>query len=98
MSEEGHISHDEFPANVCVKYQAVGENVAQAYGNPYDAVLLLHRLMHDEGPCPHQPCTEEELETHGHYLNHVSPYYTHVGIGIYHDAYGVTWLTEDFTG
>jgi uncharacterized protein YkwD len=97
MASEGFISHDQFPADLCSTYALAGENVGEAPGDPDTAVLVLHRLMMKEGPCPHRTCTTRDLAAHGHYLNLINPSYRRVGIGVYVRA-GTTWLTEDFTG
>ena len=94
MALEGQISHDQFPADVRVPHRHAGENVgvdAQPSGN---AVLELHRLMIDEGPCTPTACTGPGYERHGHYLNLVNPVYRPVGIGIV-VKHGATWLTAD---
>jgi uncharacterized protein YkwD len=96
MALRGQISHDQFPADVCVPHRYAGENVGFDAQPPTSAVLELHRLMMDEGPCAPIDCTGSVYEQHGHYLNLVNPLYTHVGIGIV-SRKGATWLTEDFT-
>jgi hypothetical protein len=96
MALQGQISHDQFPADVCVPHRYAGENVGFDAQPPSSAVLELHRLMIDEGPCPPTACTGPAYERHGHYLNLVNPVYRHVGIGIV-VKHGATWLTEDFT-
>lgn len=96
MAAEGYISHDQFPADICVARQTAGENVGEAGGDPLQAVLWLHRSMMSEGPCPDKRCPGDEFEAHGHFLNLVNPAFRRVGIGIY-TASGTTWLTEDFT-
>jgi uncharacterized protein YkwD len=97
MALQGQISHDQFPADVCVPHTYAAENVGEdpqsSVGN---AVLELHRLMMDEGPCATTGCTGTAYEQHGHYLNLVNPRYKRVGIGIV-VTHGATWLTEDFT-
>jgi hypothetical protein len=96
MALAGQISHDQFPADVCVPHRYAGENVGFAAQPPDSAVVALHRLMMDEGPCRPTRCTGPAYEQHGHYLNLVNPVYRHVGIGIVVQQ-GATWLTEDFT-
>ena len=95
MAQLGYISHDQFPADLCVRHTIAGENVGAAYGNPRDAIPFLHSTMLKEGPCIHQPCSLGEFAAHGHYTNLVNPQYTRLGIGIY-SKNGITWLTEDF--
>jgi uncharacterized protein YkwD len=96
MAHMGAISHDQFPADVCLPHTAAGENVGVASGDPAAAVLWIHHSMMNEGPCPHTGCPGAELEQHGHYLNLLNPAYRHVGIGIVVQN-EITWLTEDFT-
>lgn len=97
MAREGYISHDQFPADICVPYHHIGENAGVAAGTPLGAVLELQRVMMAEGPCPNPACPHGEFDQHGHYLNLIDPAYRHIGIGIV--VYGgQTWLTEDFTG
>lgn len=96
MAAAGVISHDQFPADICVKYLSAGENVGQGVGDPTSAVLQLHRQMMAEGPCPHNPCTNAEFAVHGHYLNLVSRSFRHIGIGIVVTG-NTVWLTENFT-
>ncbi|HEX6508430.1 MAG TPA: CAP domain-containing protein [Chloroflexota bacterium] len=95
MAATGAISHDQFPADVCIPHTYVGENVGEDTDTPSTAVLNLHSLMMKEGPCPQSPCTGANFEAHGHYLNLVNPTYKRVGIGIV-AVNGTTWLTEDF--
>lgn len=97
MAREGQISHDQFPADICVPHTYAAENVGEApRGSASAAVLELHRLMMDEGPCETSACTGAAYEQHGHYMNLLNPRYKHVGIGIVVKN-GATWLTEDFT-
>jgi hypothetical protein len=99
MAALGMPTHDGFPADICTPVLAAGENVGYAFGQPsvQSAVLLLHRQMMAEGPCPHAKCTAPQFEQHGHYLNLTSPYFSRVGIGILIRD-GAVWLTEDFLG
>lgn len=91
------ISHDQFPADICVRFTTAGENVGLAFGSVLAASLQLEQLMYAEGPCPHKSCPGGEYEQHGHFLNIINPRYKRVGIGIYAKA-GTVWLTEDFVG
>ena len=91
------ISHDQFPADVCVPFFTAGENVGVAPGDATAAALLIEHMMYAEGPCPHKGCPRNEYHLHGHYLNIINPAFKHVGIGIYVKA-RIVWLTEDFTG
>jgi hypothetical protein len=95
MAEQGILSHDQFPADICIPHTIAAENVGVYFGR-HDAVFLIHHAMMSEGPCPDPSCPGKEREAHGHYLNLVNPLFRRVGIGIYiHN--GITWLTEDFT-
>jgi uncharacterized protein YkwD len=97
MALRGQISHDQFPADICVPHTWAAENVGEdPQSSISTAVLELHRLMMDEGPCTTSGCTGAAYEQHGHYINLVNPRYKHVGIGIVVKN-GATWLTEDFT-
>ncbi|HZU13314.1 MAG TPA: CAP domain-containing protein [Chloroflexota bacterium] len=97
MAQEGYISHDQFPGDVCVPYHLMAENVGVASGDPAAAVLWLQKDMMAEGPCPHHGCPRGEFEQHGHYLNLINPAYKQIGIGVVESG-GETWLTEDFVG
>lgn len=96
MAATGVASHDQFPADICVKYLSAAENVGQGFGDPTSAVLQLHQLMMNEGPCPHNPCTSSQFAAHGHYLNLINKTFKRVGIGIVVKGDSV-WLTENFT-
>lgn len=96
MALDGQISHDQFPSDVCVPYHYAAENVGFDPGSPPGAVIVLHNLMMDEGPCAKATCTGATYEQHAHYLNILNPRYRRVGIGIVL-KHGATWLTEDFT-
>lgn len=98
MAAVGYISHDQFPSDICVSYSYAGENVGMAPGSdPVHDVLVLQRMMMNEGPCPHAGCPNGEFETHGHYLNLTDKRYTHIGIGLIWKG-SALWLTESFTG
>jgi uncharacterized protein YkwD len=85
MEQEGYLSHDQFPADICIPFFAAGENVGYATGPEAQAIQYLHNLMMSEGPGG------------GHYDNIMNPYYTTVGLGLYY-VNGALWLTEDFVG
>lgn len=91
MAAEGFISHDQFPADVCIPYTTgAGENVGQ-YGmtSEWSDLVGINNLMLSE---PWSPgCTGN------HACNLRSTQYTTIGIGIYYTTSGA-WLTEDFTG
>lgn len=97
MAQQGAVSHDQFPADICVAHGFAGENVAQSPDASTAAVLGLHRWMMQEGPCPGGTCrTPAQFQDHGHYVNLMDPSFRHIGIGMYvHD--GNVWLTEDFS-
>lgn len=90
MAEIGQISHDQFPADICISYMTAGENVGEANtGSEWGDLTELDSLMMSE---PHSPgCTGN------HACNIISASFHQVGIGIYRSAAGTTWLTEDFT-
>jgi uncharacterized protein YkwD len=86
MSTIGHLAHDQFPSDVCIPWSSVGENVCQnANPNPRAVLLWCEQAMFGEGP------------SGGHYKNIVNRAFHTVGIGIFTDSRGTTWLTEDFT-
>ncbi len=95
MATLNAISHDEFPADICVNHLMSGENVGVAWGEPGDALPTLNRMMLAEGPCPGS-CSLGTWEQHAHYLNLMNATFHHVGLGVYVQD-GQTWLTEDFT-
>jgi len=89
MQQMGAISHDQFPADICISYSTAGENVGEdGSGNELGDLQWLDQAMMGE---PHSPgCTGN------HACNIISTAYHQVGIGIY-NINGTTWLTEDFT-
>lgn len=97
MAAIGHLAHDQFPTDICVPHVWAGENIGAAYGDPAQAALMLHRMMMNEGPCPHRSCPGDEFPAHGHYLNLINPRYTRIGIGVVVKD-DTVWLTENFTG
>ena len=96
MAINRRISHDQFPADVCVPHIFAGENVGFDYESPTGAVVQLNELMMQEGPCKASTCSGVSYERHGHYLNLLNPRFRRVGIGLVVKN-GGTWLTEDFT-
>ncbi len=97
MAVLGTITHDQFPADICVSHALAGENVGAEAAAPLTAVLDINASMMDEGPCPNKNCPGNEFADHGHYMNLVNPAYTRIGIGIV-VTNGSVWLTENFTG
>ncbi|HEY8685379.1 MAG TPA: hypothetical protein VIO57_07220, partial [Chloroflexota bacterium] len=92
MSQVGSISHDQFPADICIPYQTAGENVGEsASGNELTDLQNLDNLMMSE---PHDPTTCSTTVNHA--CNTINPKFTQVGIGIYY-INNTTWLSEDFT-
>jgi uncharacterized protein YkwD len=89
MASVGSISHDQFPADICVSYMTAGENVGEAgFGTETADLNWLDSSMMSE---PHSVgCSGN------HACNIISPSFHQVGIGIYR-VNNVTWLTEDFT-
>lgn len=100
MARSGNIWHvnshhalASFPKSICGPYHLAGENVGEASGSSLlDNVTLLDGMMMSE---PHSAHTCKVTVNHA--CNILSQAYTHVGIGLYVDAAGTTWLTEDFT-
>ncbi len=93
MAAVGYISHDQFPADVCVRWSTVGENVGENYsGNELTDLETMHREMMSE---THTAAYCKAYDNHA--CNILNTNYVQVGIGIY-VANGTTWLTEDFTG
>lgn len=97
MAVTNSMTHDQFPADICVTHVFAGENIGVAAGDPLTAVLSLNTTMMDEGACPTKNCPGNEFADHGHYMNLVNPGYTRIGIGIV-VTNGSVWLTENFTG
>jgi hypothetical protein len=96
MASLNYLSHDQFPADVCIKHLWSAENVGVEAGDPMTAALGIHQAMMAEGSCPHRGCPNGEFEAHGHYVNLLNPRYLHIGIGlVWKDS--TLWLTEDFT-
>lgn len=85
MAQEGYISHDQFPQDICLSYRAAGENVGMGSGSEDSAIRQIHNEMMAEGPGG------------GHYENIMSSTYATIGIGLYYSG-GTLWLTEDFIG
>ena len=96
MASTNNLSHDQFPSDVCVRHTYAGENVGYCGLTSPNTVIMIHKDMMSEGPCPHRGCPGNELENHGHYLNLVDPVYHSIGLGVY-VSHGTTWVTEDFT-
>jgi len=91
MYQQHGISHDEFPQDVCIGWNNVGENVGQAGpGDPLQMLGLLHSEMMNE---PHSVGCQGN-----HACNIISPLYNRVGVGVYVAPDGTVWLTEDFAG
>ena len=97
MATIGSLSHDQFPADICVPHTAAGENVGVASGSDITALLQIHRMMMAEGPCPDYGCPDTEFVAHGHYANLVDAHFKRIGIGVT-ISNGTVWLTEDFAG
>jgi uncharacterized protein YkwD len=91
------LTHDQFPADICIAHTYVGENVGSADGEPVSALSTINQLMMDEGPCPHTSCPGAEFSAHGHYVNIMDKHFTKVGIGVVVRD-GTTWVTENFAG
>jgi uncharacterized protein YkwD len=92
MSQVGSISHDQFPADICIAYSTAGENVGEsASGNELTDLQSLDNQMMAE---PHTSSTCSTTTNHA--CNIINPAFQQVGIGIY-NVNNTTWLTEDFT-
>jgi uncharacterized protein YkwD len=92
MSQLGAISHDQFPADICISYSTAGENVGEsASGNELTDLQSLDSQMMAE---PHTASTCSTTVNHA--CNILNPAFHQVGIGIYY-INNTTWLTEDFT-
>lgn len=92
MAQLGGISHDQFPADICISYFTAGENVGEAgYGNELTDLQKMDSMMMAE---PHTAATC--ATTVNHACNTLNSSFHQVGIGIY-SANNTTWLTEDFT-
>jgi uncharacterized protein YkwD len=83
MEQQGQISHDQFPQDICISWSAAGENVGEAGGSEGSAIQALHQQMMAEGP------------SGGHYRNIMSTTFTTIGIGLFY-VNNTLWLTEDF--
>lgn len=86
-----------FPNNFCVEHFPIGQNVGYANdGNELQDLNVIDTEMMSE---EHDPgyCGQYSLPPN-HACSIVSSKYQQVGIGIYVDAGGTTWLTEDFLG
>jgi len=93
MAAMNAISHDQFPADVCIPWSSVGENVgmSQSFGAGGTELTDLRTIDQQMMSEPHPPgCTGN------HACNILNPGYHTVGIGIDY-VNNTTWLTEDFT-
>jgi uncharacterized protein YkwD len=90
MAEQGQLSHDQFPADVCSTSGAFSENVgAASTSDHWTPLLTLHQMMMAEDYTP--GCLYD------HHCSLVFSGFTHIGIG-YHTAGGQIYLTETFSG
>jgi hypothetical protein len=94
MAATGTASSDQFPADICVPHQSAGENVGVLdSGSEWtDLQRLDAGMMAESPPTPAPGCSGTRA------CRILNPAYRQVGIGIYRDAAGTTWLTEDFLG
>ena len=76
-------------SNEGISWTSCGENVGYTSPNPtaWTGVKRIEQNMLAEQP-----------PDDGHRQNLLSTSFTHVGIGIYIDASGIVWATEDFAG
>jgi hypothetical protein len=96
MATAGHISHDQFPADICGGGSPWGENVGEwKTGNELQDLIAIHTFMMNEGNGTPQNPLGQCLS--GHDCNITYTGFHTVGIGIYYYN-GTTWLTTDFTG
>jgi uncharacterized protein YkwD len=91
MAQEGYISHDQWPADICVPTFGSAENVGYDYsGNEQQDLQMINNEMMNE---QHDRAYCQVYDNHA--CNIINPAYTSVGIGVY-NSNGTTWLTEDF--
>lgn len=96
MAASGEIWHinasyprQSFPANLCGRFSAGGENVGMASGSEWSALSEIHHLMMSE---PYTPgCLDN------HHCNLLSANYARIGLAASQRG-GVWYLTEDFLG
>jgi hypothetical protein len=89
MQKMGTISHDQFPADICIPAMLEAENVGMWQGDELQALQSIHNMMMGE------PYTPGCMGTH--VCNILSSKFRQVGIGIYY-VNNTVWLTEDFLG
>lgn len=88
MAQMGQISHDQFPSDVCIPWQTVGENVGLAYGSKYDAMEQDYAQMMAE---PWTPGCQDN-----HHCNLMYGGYTKIGVGFAQS--GAWYVSEEFAG
>lgn len=94
MAKVGHISHDQFPEDLCLSYTTAGENVGAAnYGQKWSDLVATHQLMMSE---PHDPGTCAQASNHA--CSVINRSFDTVGIGVWRAADGTTFLTESLMG
>jgi uncharacterized protein YkwD len=94
MAQQGQISHDQWPNDVCTGNYPIGENVGQSRsGDESKDLQIMHNMMMSE---PHDAATCASFVNHA--CNIINPQYHQVGIGLYVAPDGGTWLTENFLG
>jgi uncharacterized protein YkwD len=89
-----------FPNNFCVAHFPIGQNVGMAHdGNELQDLNVIDTEMLTAPGEEHDPgfCGQYALPPN-HACSIVSTKYQQVGLGIYVDAGGTTWVTEDFLG
>lgn len=93
MARVGAINHNQFPADICSTWTTAGENVGESNsGNELTDLQVLNRnMMAETVPARVPGCSGS------HACTIINPAFRQVGIGIYQDAGGTTWLTEDFS-
>lgn len=96
LSEIGTLTHEGFGlTRPCPPYQPpAGENLGYGGGgNAHQTIIDVHTLMMNETHTP-QFCAV----SNDHACNIINPTFRTVGIAVYTDAGGNTYIVEDFTG
>jgi hypothetical protein len=90
MAEQGAISHDQFPADICGSHTIAGENVGVSSGlSARQGIQDINAGMLAE------PWKRGCLDNH--HCNIDNPTFQRVGLGI-HLTGSTIWITEDFLG
>jgi hypothetical protein len=93
MATTNALSHDQYPADICVHYSVADESVGySASGNEWQDLQIIHNLFMSD---PHDAKTCQRALNHSCPI--VSNKFTEIGIGIVYYQ-GGTWVTEIFLG